>query len=200
MFTDAWTRIGEKTGAAPGFLHHTRKQSSDGKLGDPFDTLRGSGDFGATARNIIIALPMPTVQGLPPRSEVRMRGNLDLRRDGFVSEFDRRHVDGRWQTRLVDRGAIEGVREVHAASKKEQREADKKSALLAERDRRRQRALDMCRRKGNVTAGELAVEFGLSSDRSMAPILTSLVDDKLLVPAGKRGYELPGTSHQEGLL
>lgn len=199
-FTKAWTELGEETGASIVFLHHTRKNSGADRGAtavDPFDLIRGSGDFGATARNIIVTTPIRN-ESTEKLSEVRMRGNLDLRRESFALAFERKELLGRWQVKLVDRGELEDVKDEVRKDNKASKEEQKKKDLAAETERRRNRAVELARTKRYVTAVQLAADFGLSSPRSMAPILVGLVHSGVLQPAGgNKGYELFGAARRE---
>ncbi len=198
-FTRAWTEIGEETGASIGFLHHTRKPSGDGKTIDPFDLLRGSGDFGATARNIIVTTPIRTETD-EKLSEVRMRGNLDLRRESFALAFERKEQLGKWKASLLDRGDIGEVKEAASKDRKIAKETKKKDDLLAEQTRRRDRAVMIARVEGSVTQRRLADDFGMSSERSLASIFAGLVGSGVFVSAGRRGYELADANRQGDLV
>lgn len=199
-FTRAWLEIVEETGASVMFLHHTRKPSGDQKQIDPFDTLRGSGDFGAAARNIIVATPIRTETD-EKLSEVRMRGNLDLRRESFTLAFERKNLL-RWQARLVDRGDIEQIKSEVAKATKETKEAKKVADYRAQFELRKQRAIAIAQAEGYVTQAKLAHAFGMASPRGMAPVFESLCQDKILRAASdnKRGYELADAPRQVGLL
>lgn len=198
-FTQAWTLVGDETGASVGFLHHTRKPMGDQKAIDPFETLRGSGDFGATARNVIITTPLRSET--EKLSEVRMRGNLDLRREGFTLAFERVRLLDRWHARLVDRGEIDQVREEVKGAAKEAKEARKKAEFEAETQRRRAKAVEIASKNGSITARQLANEFGLASERGkIAETLNDLVREGVLVQVGRKGYELASANRQEGLL
>jgi len=198
-FTRAWTELGEETGATIVFLHHTRKPPvGDNKNVDPFDLLRGSGDFGATARNIIVTSPLRN-DSTEKLSEVRMRGNLDLRRESFALEFDRKELLGKWRVKLVDRGELDTVKEDVRRDRSAEKESQKKAELEAKIARRRERAVHIASTRGFVTANALAAAEGLSSPRAVADVLTALVNDRVLQRAGKLGYELFNADRQEQL-
>lgn len=186
-FTRAWSEINDDTGCTFGFLHHTKKPSGDISTADPFDQLRGSGDFGATARNIVVTTPIRTEGEMI--AEVRMRGNLDLRCDSFVLGFERKHLLDRWQARLVDRGEIAVAKENAAKQRKETKEKKKREDAMAEVQRREDIAIAIAKKEGCVSQFRLAKELGLSS-RTMQPTFNELVKAGLLQPAGRRGYEL----------
>jgi RecA-family ATPase len=155
-FARAWVEICEETGCALGFLHHTKKPGGgDQKAVDPFNELRGSNDFGACARNIIVTTPIrnETEERL---SEVRMRGNLDLRRDGFVMGFERKNMLDRWQARLVDRGDIAEVQEQVAKQQKDNKHEKKKQALVEENQKRKALAMYIAKNEGGVSGTRLA--------------------------------------------
>ncbi len=189
-FTRAWMEVNDESGCAIGFLHHTKKPSGDQKssTADPFDQLRGSGDFGATARNIVVTTPIRTEGEM--MAEVRMRGNLDLRRDSFVLGFERKEQLGRWQARLFDRGAVEDVKSDVHKQRKESKESKRREDAAAELVRRQEIAVAIATREGSISQFRLAKELGLASARSAQPTLNALVDAEVLTHAGKRGYEL----------
>lgn len=191
-FTRAWMEVNEESGCAIGFLHHTRKAGGDGASADPFDTLRGSGDFGATARNIVVTNPIRTEDGNGFMAEVRMRGNLDLRSDSFVLGFERKQLLDRWQTKLIDRGEVGDVKRDVAKARKEEKQRSKAEEAAAEFNHRRQLALTICHRKGHVSAHDLATELGLKSSTSEAIsiVFRSLEQEGVLRRAARRGYEL----------
>ncbi|HWU90530.1 MAG TPA: AAA family ATPase [Kofleriaceae bacterium] len=198
-FTRVWTELGDETGASIGFLHHTKKPVGDQKAVDPFDTLRGSGDFGAAARNIIVTTPLRS-ESTAKLSEVRMRGNLDLRCESFMLGFERKEMLGRWHARLTDRGEIEEVKEEVRKDVRAAKEAKKRDELAAENERRRNMALQIARTEGFVTQKKLAEAFGLRSPRAVADVLEQLVRSGVFRDAGKRGYEFADADRQEGLL
>lgn len=185
-FTRAWVDICDETGASLMFLHHTKKAMAGDRDVDPFETLRGSGDFGAAARNIIVATPLREDDG-PAISEIRMRGNLDLRREGFMLGFERDQMLGKWRARLVDKGDIGNVKQDLKKAKAEKKEAEKREQLATEARRRRDRAIELAR-TGGVSQGRLADEFGLKSGRTFAGLLNSLVQDGILRADSQRGY------------
>lgn len=204
-FARAWTEITEETGACIMFLHHTRKASgTDQKTGqiDPFDTLRGSGDFGAAARNILVTTPLRTETEL--LAEVRMRGNLDLRRSGFVLGFERIKLLDKWRAKLVDRGDIETVKQDVRQQQRSVKEEQKRREMQAEYHRRREIALHIAHIEGSISGPRFARELGLSSARGKpAELLAQLARERLLRPDRIRGYlpydapaqeDLPGTS------
>lgn len=193
-FTRAWMEVNTDSGSAIGFLHHTRKLGG-GEQGsgspDPFETLRGSGDFGATARNIVVTNPIRTEEGAGYMAEVRMRGNLDLRCDSFVLGFERKQLLDRWQTKLLDRGEVGEVKRDVAKARKEEKQRAKAEQAAHEYNRRRTLALDICNRTGHVSGTTLAAALGLSSSRGyVAATLDSMVRDGVLRKAGRLGFEL----------
>jgi hypothetical protein len=204
VFTRAWSEICEETGASLMFLHHTRKASGADKAQevDPFDTLRGSGDFGAAARNIIVTSPLRQDDG-PVLAEVRMRGNIDLRRDGFVMGFERDQQLGKWRAKLIDKGEIGTVKEEVSKARKERKAEQKKADLVLQIQQRRDRALAIVHAEGAVSQARLAMEFGLTSPRAMEPVLNGMVAAKVLKRDRYRGYVLmedPSEPVQGGLL
>lgn len=190
-----WYRLGDLSGATVVLLHHTKKDDSE-KRGDkdPFDLIKGNGDFVAAARNAILAMPVRSdeVKEAVRTTEVRMRGNFDLRRDSFALGYERYvDVNGRWVSQISCRGDMNDVRaEIVAAKKEAAREARMRDAQ-AENQRRADLAIAMATRNGTVSSVQLATALGLSSDRSAAPILVELADSGRLVRAGKAGFSLP---------
>lgn len=197
-FARSWTEIAEETGACSMFLHHTRKAGGGEKKGDvdPFDTLRGSGDFGAAARNILVTSPLRTETEL--LAEVRIRGNLDLRREGFVMGFERSQVDDRWRARLVDKGDIKVVKEEVQQAAKVAKVERKKREISSENARRRQLALHIAKTEKSVSGVRLARELGLESPRGyVSQTLLELEKEGLLVRHHRLGYLLVEESKQE---
>lgn len=199
MFTRAWSELGEAAGCTVGFLHHTKKPSGDQKEVDPFNEIRGSGDFGATARNIIVSRAIQ--HETEKISEVRMRGNLDLRVESFVMGFERSLGPlGRYQAKISDRGDVKEVKEEVSKARKEDKETKKKKELAEQFEKRKNIALQIVHKEGACTQERLANECGLSSPRAVAGVFLTLVTSKVLESAGKRGYVLHGASRQEGML
>lgn len=198
LFTRAWSEIGEDAQCATGFLHHTKKPGTgDQKSVDPFDTLRGSGDFGATARNIVITTPIRDDDGGQMMSEVRMRGNLDLRVDSFVLGFERTQLLDRWRAKLVDKGEIRDVRSEFSKQRKERKQSDKVNDFMAEFARRENLAITIAEKEGSVSQARLARELNLASARSVAPVLAKLVEHKRLETAGVLGYRIPRAAQED---
>jgi hypothetical protein len=121
-------------------------------------------------------------------SDVRMRGNLDLRRESFVLGFGRSQVGERWQAALADRGEGDTVRAELAATHKAKAAATKTAELAAENDRRRLLALEIMNRKGSCSQRELADAIGLKSERSVEPVFANLVATNVARRDGNRGY------------
>lgn len=194
-FTKCWSEIGEATGSSMLFLHHARKppSSNDQREVDPFEQLRGSGDFGATARNIIVTLPL-RVEG-EMLAEVRMRGNLDLTVESFVLGFERVHDGRRWSARLTDRGEVDAIKD-NASTK---RQAEKKEKKRAEKAResveQRERALLLVNTQGFVTQGQLADSSGCGATKSGA-ILNDMVASGVLRKDKYKGYVLADAERQ----
>ncbi len=192
-----WYRLGDTAGATIVLLHHTKKDDdSDAKRTDrdPFNSIKGNGDFVAAARNAILALPVRSEEESPVirTTEVRMRGNFDLRRDSFALGFERyQDPRGRWVSSISHRGDMADVRaELRANRKAIAQEQREKEAALEEK-RRADLAVAMATRNGTVSCVQLATALGMRSDRSVAPILNDLVTAGRLVRAGKAGYALP---------
>lgn len=199
LFTRAWTEIGQETGAAIGFLHHTRKDPEDGKERDPFSLIRGSTDFGACARNMIVVKPIRSATSTVKSSEVFMRGNLDLRRESFALGFERTERLGKFVAKLADRGDVVELRDAVHAERKAEKETKKRDDRLAMVSARRDLAVQIARRDGCVSSGGLGLELGLSPN-AVLPILRDLVASNVLVPAGKRGFELADANPQRDLI
>lgn len=194
-FTRAWCEICEETSAAILLLHHTKKvMSNDSKDIDPFETLRGSGDFGAAARNIIVVSPIREDNG-PQLAEIRMRGNLDLRREGFILSFERDQTLGKWRTKLVDKGDISSVKH-ELREQRSKRKEEEKRKINAEKARQRRETAITLARAGGVSQSQLANHLGLTSPRSVAGLLTDLVRDKILRTDRKLGYVLADEPEQ----
>lgn len=185
-FTALWSRMCSDVGASITFLHHTGKTSGDPRhKRDPFDAIRGSGDLVAAARNVVVAQPID-LEGVAI-SEVRMRGNLDLRRDRFALGFERSQgPDGRWCARLVDRGDVDAVRTAATGERRSIREQRSRE----ERDQRHAVALDLARSAGAVSKSTLAPRIGMS-ERTAATVLSQMAAAGLIVAAGQSGYTLP---------
>lgn len=199
LFARAWTTICEEVGTCVMFLHHTRKTSGgDPRKGevDPFETLRGSSDFGACARNIIVTSPIRTETEL--LAEVRMRGNLDLRRSGFVMGFERQQLLDRWRAKLSDRGEIDSVKIDVRAAQKAARERLKREEAVGEHNRRKELAVHIAKTKGGVSGPMFAAQLGLKSPRGMpARLLTELCVEGVLRTDSVRGYVLASEPAQE---
>jgi len=193
-FAHAWYELGEISGAAVCFLHHTKKEQGDARKDtDPFDSVRGSGDLVAAARHVVLAKPVidetnPAVK----RSEIRMRGNLDLRRESFVLGFERfADPRGRTVAAVTHCGDLDDLRAERKRSKQEQI-----AAVRDEENRvRRSLALQIAARDGNVSQAKLATALGLSA-RTVADLLNEMVEAGQLVRAGRSGYGLPAVQVQ----
>lgn len=201
-FTDAWQKLIRETGASIAFLHHTKKPTGDDlRGGDPFNLIRGSGDFGASARNIVLTLPVRT-DGGDKISEVRMRGNIDLEHESFVLGFERKKLDAinKWCARLIDRGEIETVKGEVEKARKESKAERKRIDAREEMERRKVTAIRIAQAEKYVSSARLANELGLSA-RAVAPVLQSLAGchPPILRAAGTKGYELTDADRQEGM-
>ena len=113
-FSDLWCRLCADVGAAIVFLHHTSKvgpiRPDQRNAGDPFELIRGSGDLVASARHLVLMRPLESPDE-GKLADVRLRGNLDLRREDFVFGFGRQRVQERWTAQLAFRGDGEAVRD-----------------------------------------------------------------------------------------
>lgn len=201
-FTRAWLEIVEETGASLMFLHHTRKPGGgDQKQIDPFDTLRGSGDFGAAARNIVVTTPIRSEDGAAKLSEVRMRGNLDLRRESFTLGFERAELAaiGKVRACLVDKGELEVVRQEVALANKSAKEKAKHQEFRLEIDQRKQVAIRIATVEGHVSMARLASELGKKSPNAVKAVFEELMRDKIFVRSrnAQLGYELADQNRQE---
>jgi hypothetical protein len=127
-FCDAWCKLGGDVGASVMFLHHTSKvgaiKPDQRGAGDPFELVRGSGDIVATARHIVLTRPLESPDD-DTLADVRMRGNLDLRREDFVMSFARVQRGDRHVALLADRGDGEKVRGELADKRRADAEARK---------------------------------------------------------------------------
>ena len=194
-FARGWYRLGDISGSNITLLHHTKKEDAE-KRGDkdPFDQIKGNGDFVAAARNAILALPIRSDEGNEPirTTEVRMRGNFDLRCDGFALGYERfQDAKGRWVTAISNRGTMGDIKAELARAQKEARQAARVRESELEDQRRGELAIAMATRNGTVSCVQLATALGLKSPRAVAPVLNQLVEVGRLVPAGKAGYGLP---------
>lgn len=123
-FSDLWCRLCTDVGAAIVFLHHTSKvgpiRPDQRNAGDPFELIRGSGDLVASARHLVLMRPLESPDGDDGKlADVRLRGNLDLRREDFVFGFGRQRVMDRWTAQLAFRGDGEVVRDELAVKRRE---------------------------------------------------------------------------------
>lgn len=182
-FTAAWLELGERTGAAVGFVHHMNKlgPTKPGEKRDPFDSVRGSGDLLAAPRHLVVVQRLD-VEGAK-LSAVSMRGNLDLRRETFALGFTQEDVNGRRVVRLEERGDPDAIRTETADAVKAARRGAKDAAL----DQRRERALVLARDRGHAVASAHAVIAGVSN-ATAARDLAELQELGLLGPqAGNSG-------------
>lgn len=129
-FSDLWCKLCSDVGATVEFLHHTSKvgpirQDQRGQ-GDPFELIRGSGDLVASARHVILMRPLESPDETK-LADVRMRGNLDLRREDFVLGFARTQIANRWTAQLSHRGDSEAVHDELAAKRREKQTARKEA-------------------------------------------------------------------------
>lgn len=188
-FIHAWYDLGDESRSTIGFLHHTKK-SQEGRRGaetDPFDDIRGSGEFVNGARHILLAKAIRTDDGSKlKKTEYRMRGNIDLRREDFALGYERvRDPEGKWYSEMSYLGTLDELRAQLKAEKTRSLAARRADELLT----RRAVAIQIATSSGNVTAPQLADALGLTP-RAVAEVLTQLVDDGVFVRAGKRGYGL----------
>jgi hypothetical protein len=199
-FTRLWAQMCTDIGAAIVFLHHTGKAGpvrAGQEARDPFELVRGSGDLVAAARNVIVMRPMRPEDGEESSggslmADVRIRGNLDLRRDSLVVGFERTQgEDGRWSARLRDLGDANALRAELAAKRKEYGAAKRKADAAAEKLRRRELALDIARRTGACSSATLAEALDLTP-RAVAPVLAGLEREGVMARDPKRGYVLAG--------
>lgn len=199
-FARSWKYISDETGAATGFLHHTRKSGSE-RGGDPFEALRGDGGILGFARHAIVVLPRR--DGEEKLSEVHMRGNLDLRREGFVLGFERRLKNDKWTAKFTDRGDIEQARERITETNKEARQEQRRVELESRIEKQLSKAIEIAKRKGHVNRLDVAVAFGHSTDSSVRPAFDLGLSRGVLMKCKgterNLGYRLPEAT-QKGLL
>jgi hypothetical protein len=201
-FTKLWAQMCTDLGAAFDYLHHTGKAGPVGPgrdSRDPFELVRGSGDLVAAARNVIVMRPLRPDDDAersdgPLMAELRIRGNLDLRRDALVVGFERRQgEDGRWSTRLRDMGDATAVRAEIATKRKEAGAAKRKADAAAKTARRREIALDIARRSEHKACSSADLGHALDlSPRAAAPVLAALVREGLMTADRMLGYVLVG--------
>jgi biotin operon repressor len=135
------------------------------------------------------------------RSEIRLRGNLDLRKESFVLGFERfADAAGRYVAQVSHRGDLEDLRADRKRSKQERRAAERAEELQA----RRSLAIQIATREGNVSQNKLARALGLDSERTVAGLLNEMVVEGVFVRAGRAGYalasaqvQIPGSFPQE---
>ena len=186
-FTASWLQLGDELDASIAFLHHMKKLGSgdDDKRGDPFEAMRGSSDFGAAARNLIASIPL-RVEG-EHISELRIRGNLDLRREGFVLGFERKEHLGRWHAKLVDRGEIAAIKTELFTKRREDATARKKAEMSAAVNYRRTKALELARVHGGVSGATLSLAVGVSANTALR-VLKDLESSGVFRADKKRGF------------
>lgn len=113
--TNRWADLSRELHAAILMLHHTSK-SAPNETRDPFDRIRGSGDFLAVARNACVVERIGETDVL----DLRIRGNRQIKRDRIALELEHtpsQHLDGWLATAIVDRGDPEELREAAAEQK-----------------------------------------------------------------------------------
>lgn len=194
-FTRAWSEIGEATGATILFLHHTKKANggNDQREVDPFDQIRGSSDFGATARNIIVTVPLRVDGEL--LAEVRMRGNLDLQTESFALGFQRIQVGDRWQARLLNRGDVADLKKDSKKRAKTTKEMEKRQEMLEINEHRRTVALSIVEHEKSCSCRRLAIELAIGKTPA-AQILSDLVVSGDLRKDSKLGFVAVGAHSQ----
>jgi len=193
-FTRAWSEIGEATGATILFLHHTKKASGDQhREVDPFDQIRGSSDFGATARNIIVTVPLRVDGEL--LAEVRMRGNLDLQTESFALGFERVQVGNRWQARLIDRGEVGDLKKDSKKRARTAKEMEKREQLREIDAQRRHIAMRIIEIEKSCSTRRLGIELALSKSLA-SQVLADLVVSGDIRKDSKLGFVAIGTHTQ----
>ena len=134
-FSDTWCKLCSDVGATVEFLHHTNKvgplRPDKRGQGDPFELIRGSGDFMAAARHLVLIRPLESPDDVK-LADVRMRGNLDLQREDFVMGFVRVQVAERWTAQLSYRGEGEIVRD-ELAEKRRAKQSERKAQGASDR-------------------------------------------------------------------
>ncbi len=177
-FGDMWCRLCTDVGASLTFLHHTAKvgplRIDQRNAGDPFELIRGSSDLVAAARHLVLMRPIESEDD-EKLSDVRMRGNLDLRREDFVLSFQREQQDDRWRAVLGDRGDGAAFRAQRADEKRAAAETEKKAELARETERRRNVALEIMHREGSISTRRFADAIGVRSPQTGVNILHGLV-------------------------
>lgn len=151
-FTRAWQSVVDETGAAVMLLHHTAKQGNGREPRRPLDRLRGSGDFAALARNVVVIDPIE-IDGTRV-SSVEIEGNYDLRRSRLAIGYERDLADGRPEVRLRDLGDVQSLRSDARADKRreDKEEFSKREAI----------ALAIVQRTGSVSGKKLAEQADIS--------------------------------------
>ncbi len=196
-FGRAWMKLCQDSGAAICFLHHTAKAGTDDRRKrSPADRVRGSGDFVATARNVMVIDPLEIENG-EKRSIVDVFGNLDLRRESFVIGYESSDgADGRRSVRLVDCGDACDVK----AEMREQRKARRSEVKESTGAARERAALYEALTVGKVTADAL-VKAGVGSQGTASKVLTTLRErghlarsaaGHVLTPAGSEALRSGG--------
>lgn len=195
-FGDTWVRLCTDVGASIVFLHHTKKagqlQRSDRDQGDPFESVRGSGDLVAATRHVVLMRPLEgDANDNMKISDVRMRGNLDLTREDFILGFERSQVDGKHVAKMADRGDGAAFKAELSETQKVRNADARKAKTVAEFHKRRDLALEVVHRTGKVSSRTLALASGHEfKDGTALSVLNSLVDDKILMRDGQNGFVL----------
>jgi RecA-family ATPase len=143
VFTHEWRELVRRTGASIGFLHHTNKEGLGERI-DPFVGIRGSSELMAAPRNVLVMRRVAD-----GASELRIRGNLDLTRNGFVLGYEQRRENNRLAVVLRDDGPIT-TRANKPTGKREARRRDGE-AMRAKRETAARKLLS----RGKVTAESL---------------------------------------------
>jgi hypothetical protein len=108
-FTNSWIRICRESGASVVLIHHVSKPQA-GRSGSLLDTVRGSGDFVAAARHVVIVERLDVGDQTRTFAKLSAAGNLDVRtRERAIELVRSEHEGGREVVRIVDRGDPAGV-------------------------------------------------------------------------------------------
>jgi hypothetical protein len=179
--TAAWSEICRGTNAAAGFLHHTNKGNSDQAQGQSSKRLRGSGDFPATARNVIVMSKLE--DGL---SRVRVEGNLELSCTDFRLRYVRETLpDGRIAARVERDDEQATAADIGTPQNNASDVSTKRRAI----------ALTVARDKGAVAAAGLAKRLG-KSEATANRLLRELRGERLLGDVGALGSPITEAGRQ----
>lgn len=202
-FGRAWMLLCQDAEASVGFLHHTSKAGPEGKKRSPQDRVRGSGDFVATARNVMVIDPLSDEDTDDKRSAIDVFGNLDLRRESFVLGYESTLAeDGRRLVRLVDLGDAKEVRAEVREQRKERKAVERKERRAAQADERADEraamALHLALTRGSVSVSVLKEELGCSPSTASAT-LKHLRELGQLSSGGQDGHTITDAGRAQAL-